>query len=236
MAFFFNLKKRIKARKSPSSRFIYALIVKARFLSFPAPKFIYTPLLFLHLFLRSFLSQIILFFYWKPLFIQYLEQKPKKLCLMKTMPFIIGNPSIQIGKCCRINGDIVISARSNQATQPKLIIKDNVFIGYKTQFYIGSEIIIGDNCMISEDCTLRGHPGHPINPEARILGLPEEDSTVGPIILENNVWLGQGVKINPGVRIGENSVIGTGSIVTQDIPANTVAVGIPAKVIKSVFS
>jgi serine acetyltransferase len=54
------------------------------------------------------------------------------------------------------------------------------------------------------------------------------------VVLENNVWLGEQVIVNKGVTIGENSVVGAGSVVTKDIPANSVAAGNPAKIIKSV--
>lgn len=53
-----------------------------------------------------------------------------------------------------------------------------------------------------------------------------------PIHIERNVWLGEGVKILPGVTVGENSIIGAGSVVTHDIPANVVAAGVPAKIIR----
>ena len=107
-------------------------------------------------------------------------------------------------------------------------------IGFNTQFYIANEIIIGDDCKLSEDCILRGYSGHPLDPEARKANLPDDIAGLSPIVLENNVWLGHGVKVNPGVRIGENSVIATGSIVTKNIPANVVAAGIPAKVVKHI--
>ena len=53
------------------------------------------------------------------------------------------------------------------------------------------------------------------------------------MVIGNNVWIGSGANILPGVSIGDNSIIGAGSIVIKDIPANSVAVGIPAKVIKN---
>ncbi|MCS2572069.1 hypothetical protein NXX61_16750 [Bacteroides ovatus] len=55
-----------------------------------------------------------------------------------------------------------------------------------------------------------------------------------PIIIEDNVWLGMNVTVLKGVCIGENSLIGAGSIVTRDIPANVVAAGIPCRVVKSI--
>lgn len=58
--------------------------------------------------------------------------------------------------------------------------------------------------------------------------------TASPVIIEDGVWIGSGAIINPGVTIGENSVIGAGAVVTKDIPANCVAVGVPAKIIKQI--
>lgn len=55
-----------------------------------------------------------------------------------------------------------------------------------------------------------------------------------PVTIENNVWIGSHVVINPGVTIGENTVIGAGSVVTKDIPANVVAAGAPCKVIREI--
>jgi maltose O-acetyltransferase len=55
-----------------------------------------------------------------------------------------------------------------------------------------------------------------------------------PITIGNNVWIGGGAIILPGVTVGENSVIGAGAVVTKDVPANVVAVGNPARVIRSI--
>lgn len=88
-----------------------------------------------------------------------------------------------------------------------------------THIYIGDHVMIGPNVVIST-------AGHPIAPELRIQGGQYNKS----IHIENNVWIGSGVQIVPGVRIGENSVIGAGSIVTKDIPSNVVAFGNPCRI------
>jgi maltose O-acetyltransferase len=71
-------------------------------------------------------------------------------------------------------------------------------------------------------------PTHPLNPEVRRSGLEAAE----PITIEYNVWLGAGVIVCPGVTIGRDSVVGAGAVVTRDIPAGSLAVGNPARVIR----
>lgn len=86
---------------------------------------------------------------------------------------------------------------------------------------IGKDVMMGPNVQILT-------PTHPLDPELRRLKYEAAE----PITIGNNVWLGGGVIVLPGVTIGENSVVGAGAIVTKDLPANVVAVGNPARVIR----
>ena len=87
---------------------------------------------------------------------------------------------------------------------------------------IGKNVMIGPNVTI---CTT----GHPVHPAHRLDGMYSFPITIG-----DNVWIGGNVFILPGVTIGNNSVIGAGSIVTKDIPANVIAVGNPCKVLREI--
>ena len=86
-------------------------------------------------------------------------------------------------------------------------------------------IEIGNNVRIGANCVIADGDFHLEDPR---VGAPK------PIIIKDNVWLGYGVIVMKGVTIGENSIIGMNSIVTSDIPANSVAAGVPARVIKTV--
>ncbi|QRV01733.1 sugar O-acetyltransferase [Arcanobacterium phocisimile] len=105
------------------------------------------------------------------------------------------------------------------------------FVNYDCIFLDVAPITIGENCQIAPRVQLLT-AWHPLEPTLRSEGW-EGGS---PIVVGNNVWLGAGVMVLPGVRIGDNSIIGAGSVVTKDIPANTIAVGSPARVVKELPS
>ena len=92
-----------------------------------------------------------------------------------------------------------------------------------THIYIGDCVLIGPNVTIAT-------AGHPIEPELR----RQTAQFNVPVHIGNNVWIGANSVVLPGVSIGENSVIGAGSIVTRDIPANVVAVGNPCRILREI--
>ena len=86
---------------------------------------------------------------------------------------------------------------------------------------IGDDVQIGPNVMLLT-------PTHPTDPELRRAGWEAAE----PITIADNVWLGGGVIVLPGVSIGANTVVGAGAVVSRDLPANVVAVGNPARVVR----
>jgi len=87
---------------------------------------------------------------------------------------------------------------------------------------VGADVQIGPNVQLLT-------PTHPLDPVLRRTGREAGE----PITIGDNVWLGGGVIVCPGVTIGENSVVGAGAVVTRDLPANVLAVGNPARVIRT---
>lgn len=92
-----------------------------------------------------------------------------------------------------------------------------------------ARVVIGDHVQIGPNVQLLT-PTHPIEPAARKAGW----EAAAPITIGDNVWLGGGVIVCPGVSIGDDSVIGAGSVVTRDIPPGVIAVGNPARVVRDV--
>ncbi|HZG40715.1 MAG TPA: sugar O-acetyltransferase [Nodosilinea sp.] len=88
-------------------------------------------------------------------------------------------------------------------------------------------VTIGDNVLMAPNVQIYT-AYHPTDPMVRLTGL----ELAAPITIGNNVWLGGGVIVCPGVTIGDNTTIGAGSVVTKSIPANVVAVGNPCQVLR----
>ena len=106
---------------------------------------------------------------------------------------------------------------------------DNVYANFGLTMVDDTHIYVGDCTMFGPHCTI-ATAGHPIDPELR----SEAYQFNMPVHIGKNCWLGAGVLVMPGVTIGDNSVIGAGSVVTKDIPPNVVAVGAPCKVLREI--
>jgi galactoside O-acetyltransferase len=104
-----------------------------------------------------------------------------------------------------------------------------IYINFNLTCVDDTHIYIGDYTMIGPNVTL-ATAGHPTDPELRKKGLQFNK----PIHIGKNCWLGSGVLVMPGVTIGDNTVIGAGSVVTKDIPSNVVAFGNPCRVYREV--
>jgi galactoside O-acetyltransferase len=92
-----------------------------------------------------------------------------------------------------------------------------------THVYVGNDVLFAPNVILAT-------AGHPIDPELR-----KNDYQFNmPIRIGNNVWLGAGVIVMPGVTIGDDSVIGAGSVVTKDIPSGVIAFGTPCAVVREI--
>lgn len=106
-------------------------------------------------------------------------------------------------------------------------IGEECYLNFGCSFIDDTKIIIGNKVAFGPSVTI-ATVGHPIHPEYRRLMYGN------PVTIEDNCWIGANVTICPGVTIGKNSVIGAGSVVTKNIPANSVAVGNPCSVIREI--
>ena len=110
-----------------------------------------------------------------------------------------------------------------------IFVGDNFYANFNLTVIDDCHVTIGNDVLIGPNVTL-SVTGHPVHPELKRTGL----KYAFPITIKDNVWIGGRAVINPGVTIGENSVIGAGSVVTRDIPPNVVAAGVPCRVIRAI--
>lgn len=105
----------------------------------------------------------------------------------------------------------------------------NVYLNFNATLVDDANIYIGDGTMVAPNVTIIA-ASHPISPKLRAEGYGCNE----PVHIGKNVWIASNVTILPGVHIGDNSVIGAGAVVTKDIPANVLAVGSPARVLREI--
>ena len=116
---------------------------------------------------------------------------------------------------------------------PEIVIGNNVSLGMFCHIACINKIEIEDNVLIAGKVFISDH-SHGTTEKKDVLFAPNERTlfSKGAICIKRNVWIGENVSILPGVTIGENAIIGANSVVTHNIPDNSVAVGCPAKVAK----
>lgn len=117
---------------------------------------------------------------------------------------------------------------------PKITIGDNVNIETDCHISAINNVSIGNNVLMASFVYISDHSHGNVNKMDGWMDAPLSRSlyTKGPVIIEDDVWLGEKVSVMPGVHIGRGAIIGANSVVTKDIPAYAVAAGSPAKVIK----
>jgi len=127
------------------------------------------------------------------------------------------------GKSVWMEAPIHFAYGSNTYMGDHIYANFNLTIVDDGECHIGNYVMFAPNVVISTT-------GHPIHPSMRDKGAQFSL----PVVIKDHVWIGSNVTIMPGVTIGENSVIGAGSVVTKDIPANVVAAGVPCKVMREI--
>jgi len=153
---------------------------------------------------------------------------------------VIGGKYIIIGNETYIGKESILSARDsygNQTFTPTITIGNRCGLGEYTHITAINKIIIGDGVLLGNFVILTDNfhgggdfidnqiPVHPINRPLY---------SKGPVIIGDNVWIGDKATILPGVTIGNGAIVGANSVVTKDVPARAVVAGSPAKIIKMI--
>lgn len=119
---------------------------------------------------------------------------------------------------------------------PEIIIGDNVCIQKDCHIGAINKIIIGNNVLLASKVYISDHSHGEVTKDALVVPPAQRKLfSKGPIVIEDNVWLGEGVVVLPNVTIGENSIVGANSVVTKSIPRNSVVAGNPARIIRELI-
>lgn len=132
--------------------------------------------------------------------------------------------SIRISKNCEIGESVMIKT----GFKGQIYFKNNVSVFHHTVLDIQDNLVIGEGSLIAPHCYICDYDHNFLGPKP----VKQQGFSAKPIIIGKDVWIGAKCIILKGVKIGDGAVLGAGSVVTRDIPAFSVAVGNPAKVIK----
>lgn len=171
-------------------------------------------------------------------YLRYHLSFKKKFFNIKGMPRILGIWNVVVhGPGISLGDNVVIVAgngyRTNLTTvkmggcEGSISIGDNVLVMNGVRISSASGINIGDDCMLANFSYLTDADWHDIYERTSSPG------RTAPIVLERGVWIGDSAIVCKGVTIGENSIVGAGAVVRKDVPANSVVIGNPAIVVKT---
>jgi acetyltransferase-like isoleucine patch superfamily enzyme len=189
----------------------------------------------LHVFIRESWIWFRRFFWNEPLFRSYCESVGVRF-EMEELPYIQGCGRIVIGDCVCLSGKSDFSFNNRHSDAPLLSIGDGTFVGHQCSLIVGKSIHIGRHCLLAAGVSISDYDGHPLDAEARRRGETSPASEIRPVIIGDDVWIGGGAAVLKGVTIGDRAIVGACSVVTKDVPPDTVVAGNPARVVKNLVA
>ena len=171
------------------------------------------------------------FFWNEPLFRSQCESVGTGFRL-EELPYLVGTGRIVIGEGVRLSGKSTFTFGQPCPEQPELVIGDRSFIGHDCGFNIGRSVRIGRFCLLASRVLVFDMDGHTVDAGKRRSGEPQPVETIAPVIIGDDVWIGNGAVILKGVSVGDRAIIAARSVVTRDVPSDTVVAGNPARVVK----
>jgi acetyltransferase-like isoleucine patch superfamily enzyme len=225
-----DLIRKVKRRETPMADLAYRAAKRLRTLEMPAPRVIFLPVWYAHHGIRGAFRWITRCFYYQPMFRARCEKVGKNLRVDLGAPYVYGDIRIRIGDDCTMNA-ISSFVSTSAGRNPVLEIGNKTYLGHRVSISVGSRVSIGNHVLIANEVFIADNPGHPLDAARRRVQGVEPDQ-IRPVTIGDDVWIGHGCKIMPGVTIGEGAVVGAGSIVTRDVPPFTLVAGIPAKPVR----
>ena len=200
--------------------------------NFPVPAFlkpVYRSIYELHYTIKYSFIRLITYFYYEPAFRSRCTAVGKNLQIW-AFPHVDGHAKIYIGDNVSIYGHMGVGS-GRIYDEPKLVIGNGVDIGHQVFFTVNQEVIIEDHVNIASFTHILDSDGHPRDPQLRAMKLPPSIDDIKPIRICTRAWIGMGSFIMKGVTVGEGAIVGSNSVVVNDVPPFSVVLGNPARVI-----
>ncbi|MCW7537374.1 acyltransferase [Aquabacterium sp. A7-Y] len=152
---------------------------------------------------------------------------------METLPDVSGSGRLRIGRQVRLSGVSTFSFSNRLGEHPLIVIGDGTFIGHGCALHAASSVTIGRHCLIAAGVWIYDFDGHPYDAAARRRKEPFPATNCEPVTIGNDVWIGARATILRGVTIGDRAIVGSGAVVTRDVPPDTVVGGNPARPVRT---
>ena len=173
-------------------------------------------------------------FYGEPLLRYRADHVGRGLRLEGALPEITGSGRIRIGDNVSIGGRNSWICGFRVSTDPEIVIEDSVYIGFQVVISAARSVRIGADTMLAARVQIYDNVSHPLSPERRRRHEPFTLDEASPVVIGSNCWIGNNAMIMRGVSIGDNSVVAAMSVVTRDVPPNTLVGGNPAREIRHI--
>jgi acetyltransferase-like isoleucine patch superfamily enzyme len=222
----------VRRGQTPVYRTLKQIAASVRSSALPSPRFLrpfFLGLFRIHQALWRAWPGLKSFFYTGPVFYARCESVGKRFRVSR-MPFVTGHAKIRVGNNVNFFGQVDIMS-GGIFDEPRLVLGDRVDIGHNVVFLVNKEIVIEDDVNVASGVRFMDSDAHPKDTMDRIADLPPRPEEIKPIRVCRYAWIGQNSFILKGVTIGEGAIIGVNSVVVTDIPAYSVAMGNPARVV-----
>jgi acetyltransferase-like isoleucine patch superfamily enzyme len=199
-------------------------------LELPAPRWLFGPLAELHATRRMVGMHLVDTLYHQPMFRARCDAVGRAVKVQGGSPYIGGDLRLVIGDGCRIHAQTSLVA-GHVHDAPTLTLGRFTNLGPGVTISVGRSVTLGAHVRVAMGCFIADNPGHPLDPISRRTDAVAADD-VRPVVIEDDVWLGAGAVVLPGVTIGARSIVGTRAVVTRSVPPDSLVVGNPARVVR----
>lgn len=232
---FDSIQQKIRGQEGPFWSFVYRFAVRVRGWTIPGSRIVGRLLI---------VERRVRLAIWGWLVNQYCRQIMTAKCASLgrrvrwggDVPLIFGDGEIRIGEDVSIGNRQTWVVGMGVCDSARLTIGDGTTINYQTTISVAKAVSIGKHCLFAGELKIFDNNSHPLDHVSRRDpgGGQISEGDASPVVIEDDVWIGTQCIIMKGVRIGARSVIAAGSVVTKDVPADSVAAGNPARVVKKI--